>query len=85
MAGKYTPLFNYLKHIDPHQNEITLSFAKVEDIINDNLPYSAREYTVWWNNEQEGSHVQSHAWMNADWKVDSVDLVREFVKMVRQF
>jgi len=84
MAGKYTPLHNFLKNLDPKQKEITLSFTKIEAIINDKLPYSSKHYTAWWSNEQEGNHVHAHAWMNAGWKVDSVDMVREMVRMVRQ-
>jgi hypothetical protein len=84
MAGKYTPLYNYLKNLETTKNEITLSFKKIEEIINDKLPYSARNHTAWWANEQEGNHVHAHAWMNAGWKVDSLDLTREVVRMIRQ-
>ena len=84
MAGKYTPLYNFLKNLDSTRREITLSFGKIEEIINDGLPYSARNHRPWWANEQEGNHVHAHAWMNAGWKVDSVDMFREMVRMVRQ-
>ena len=78
MAGKYTPLQNYLKNRGPNQREITLTFEQIERIINDTLPDSAKHHRAWWGNEQEGSHVNAHAWMNAGWKVDTVDLTREF-------
>jgi len=83
MAGKYSPFYNYLKNLDINQIEITLSFGKIEGIIDDDLPYSARNHRAWWSNEQDGSHVHAHAWMNAGWKVDSVDMSRELVRMVK--
>ena len=84
MAGKYTPLYKYLKNLDPNRREITISFEKIEAIIHDELPFSARNYRPWWANEQDGKHVNAHAWMNAGWKVDSVDMSRELVRMVRK-
>jgi len=84
MARKYAPFYNYLKNLDPNRRDITLPFEKIEEIIDDKLPYSARNYRAWWSNEQNGQHVHAHAWMNAGWKVDSVDLVRESVRLVRK-
>ncbi len=38
MAGKYTPLENYLLNLPARQNEITLDFDQIEEILNSNLP-----------------------------------------------
>ena len=84
MARKYAPFYNFLRNLDPNRIEITLSFGKIEAIIDDDLPYSARNHRAWWGNEQDGQHVNAHAWMNAGWKVDSVNLVRESVRLVRK-
>ena len=41
MAGKYTPLENYLRDLPDSQREITLGFEQIERILNDKLPPSA--------------------------------------------
>ena len=40
MAGKYTPLENYLRDLPDSQREVTLSFEQIERILNDKLPPS---------------------------------------------
>ncbi len=84
MAGKYTPLSNYLKNIPASQKEITLTFARIEEILCDKLPRSSGQYTAWWNNELEGAHVQAHGWMDAGWRVDTVNLAKGWVRFIRQ-
>lgn len=49
MAGKYTPLEQYLKN--SVKNDLTLSFADIERIIVASLPMSAHEHGDWWANE----------------------------------
>ncbi len=83
MAGKYTPLENYLRDLPASQKEITLSFEQIERIINAKLPQSAYEYQAWWANEKEGNHVNARAWANAGWKVESVDFKRKQARLVR--
>ena len=69
MAGKYTPLENYLRDLPDSQREITLGFEQIERILNDKLPPSAYEYWAWW--------------ANAGWKVEKVDFNTERVNLVR--
>ena len=83
MAGKYTPLENYLCDLPATQKEVALSFEQIEKIINAKLPPSAREYQQWWENEKEGNHVNARAWAIAGWKVESVDFNRKQVRLVR--
>lgn len=83
MAGKYTPLENYLRELPVAQKEITLSFEQIEIIINDELPPSAHEYLAWWANEKEGNHVNARAWANVGWKVESVEFKKKQVRLVR--
>lgn len=83
MAGKYTPLENYLCHLPAAQKEFALSFQQIEGIINAKLPPCAHEYRQWWENEKEGNHVNARAWANAGWKVESVDFGRKLAKLVR--
>jgi hypothetical protein len=81
MAGKYTLLGHFLKN--SANNDLTLSFADIERIINDELPKAANEHRAWWANEVEGNHVEAHAWMGAGWRVEHVDLNRKVVRFVR--
>ena len=83
MAGKYTPLENYLRDLSASEKEVTLSFEQIERILNDKLPPSAYEYQQWWENEKEGNHVNARAWANAGWKVVSVDFNRKQARLVR--
>ncbi len=83
MAGKYTPLENYLRDLPANQKEVTLSFKQIKKILNDKLPASAYEDQRWWDHETEGNHVSKRAWANAGWKVDSVDFKRKQARLVR--
>ena len=67
MAGRYTPLENYLHDLPANQKEVTLSFEQIERIIHAKLPPSAYEYWAWRANEKEGNHVNGRAWANAAW------------------
>ncbi len=83
MAGKYTPLENYLRDLSADQKEVTLSFEEIETIIHSKLPSSAYGYLQWWEHETEGNHVNSRAWTNAGWKVEDVDFSRRRVRLAR--
>ena len=83
MAGKYTPLENYLRALPDRQREVTLGFEEIERILKDRLPPSAYEYWAWWANEKEGNHVNARAWANAGWKVENVDFNKKEVNLVR--
>lgn len=45
--GKYFKLLEYLKH---KQDEIrlTITFSEIEEILNFELPSSAKKYNAWW-------------------------------------
>jgi len=49
-----------------------LTFAKVEGIINSDLPFGALRSEEWWNNNE--STAQGYSWTSAGWVVQSVDL-----------
>ena len=84
MTGKYDPLEKYLRSLPRAQEEVTLSFESIEQVLNDKLPPSAHEHRAWWGNQQQGTHVEAIAWMDAGWMVDTVDLREKWVKFVRQ-
>ena len=83
MAGKYTPLENYLRDLPANRKEVALSFEQIERIISAKLPRSAYEYKQWWENEKKENHVNARAWANAGWKVQSVDFNRKQAKLIR--
>ena len=82
MAGKYTPLENYLRDLPASQREVTLRFEEIERILNSKLPSSAHEQS-WWDHETEGNHRNTRAWANAGWKIDEVNFKEKRVKLVR--
>ena len=61
MAGKYTPLENYLRNLPESQRIVTLRFEQIERILNGKLPSSAYEDRRWWDHETEGNHVSAWA------------------------
>jgi hypothetical protein len=83
MAGKYTPLENYLRDLPDSQGEVTLPFEQIERILNAKLPSSAYEDQRWWASEKEGNHMSRRAWSNAGWKVESVDINKKRVTLIR--
>jgi hypothetical protein len=83
MAGKYTPLENYLRDLSESQSEITLRFEQIERILNNKLPASAYEDRRWWDHEKEGNHVNGRSWANAGWKIESLDINKKRVKLSR--
>ena len=83
MAGKYTPLENYLRDLPKNKREVTLGFEQIEKILNDKLPASAYEDQRWWEHETEGNHVNARSWTNVGWKVQSVDFNRKQARLVR--
>lgn len=83
MAGKYAPLENYLRKLPKSQSEVTLDFEQIERILNNRLPSSAYEDRRWWDHETEGNHVSPRAWANAGWKIEKLDVSKQWVKFIR--
>ena len=80
MDGKYGPLFDYLSG---NQNQsIRLTFSKIEKILGDDLPDSARRIPQWWGNDRTHHHAQS--WLRAGYKTSGQpDFASEEVSFVR--
>ena len=74
--SKYQPLYEYLQKCDRY--EITLSFAEIETFIKNSLPSSAKSQKSWWSNRNKGA-LQSKAWMDAGYRVETVDFKTETV------
>jgi DNA-binding transcriptional regulator YiaG len=71
-GSKYQPLLDYLRE-NRHQDEVTLNFADIEALLNSALPLSARTQQAWWSNRKKGA-LQATAWMEAGFRVETVDL-----------
>jgi hypothetical protein len=84
MPGKYIPLKNYLGGLPTSQREVTLSFEQIERILNEKLPPSALKHRAWWANQKKReAHIESQAWMDAGWKVDTVNFTSKWVRFRR--
>lgn len=81
---KYSPLAKYLSEIPSSMNEILLHFSKIEEIIGDKLPPSARKHTAWWSNEVNGVHVAGKAWQSVGWNAHRPNFKNETVIFVRK-
>ncbi|GAB3828355.1 hypothetical protein ACFPIJ_08825 [Dactylosporangium cerinum] len=79
--AKYEPLTAFL--LRQGGGTIRMSFQRLEAIIGASLPPSARSDRTWWGNTFNRTRVQAHAWLNAGWKVDRVDLAQESVTFRR--
>ena len=83
MAGKYILLEDYLRSLPAGQREVRLDFEKIENILKFKLPASAYEDRRWWNHATEANHVSARAWANAGWKIESLDVEANWLKLVR--
>ncbi|MFC2021997.1 hypothetical protein ACFLTR_02115 [Chloroflexota bacterium] len=79
--GKYTPLENYLRRQPLSTTQIVLTFAKIEEIIGDVLPPSARIYFKWWDSKpRDGGNKY---WLDIGWKTTMIDIENQKVKFQR--
>ncbi|MFP5275133.1 helix-turn-helix domain-containing protein [Coleofasciculus sp.] len=74
--SKYQPLLEFLQQSD--QAEVILTFAEIEELMNDTLPDSARQKRAWWSNRRKGA-LQANAWMEAGYWVEDIDLEQQRV------
>jgi hypothetical protein len=77
---KYRPLERHFQKAD-RTRTVVLSFAQIEQILGDTLPASATKHAAFWVNNPT-RHVHAAAWLNAGWKVESVDLIRKVITFV---
>jgi hypothetical protein len=76
-GSKYYPLFEHLQHCN--QSVVTLTFAKIETLMDCSLPTSALKKKNWWSNRDSPSALQGIAWISAGYQVESVDLTQQIV------
>jgi len=81
LGTKYSPLSRYLARRARFTSRVTLSFAEMEGVISDNLPFGALRNQEWWTNTR-GS-TQGQAWMNVGWRVQDINVSGRSVTFVR--
>ncbi len=82
--SKYDPLRAFLENVAADELEKTLTFQRIEAILDFVLPPSARRHRAWWSNPNNPKdHPYAQAWLAVGWKVDKVDQVREWVRFQR--
>lgn len=80
--SKYSPLASHLQALTA--NEVRLTFADIEQIIDANLPRSARKHHAWWANSRTAdSHSWSHLWLRAGWERCEYSLAEQWVVFQR--
>ena len=79
-GSKYQLLQDYLR--GSNQEQVILSFKEIEALINANLPKSARKQKAWWSNRTKGA-LQALAWMEVNYRVETVDLEQETITFVQ--
>ena len=81
-TSKYAPLAEWLQGRPGKVDRLRLSFEKIEEIIDDNLPASAYKHRSWWANDTVG-HVQSKQWLEAGWRVGYRNMTKKEVTFAR--
>jgi CBS domain-containing protein len=80
--GKYARLGIYLRELPMRTTELKFTFDEIEAQIDLELPSSARKHRSWWANDSV-SHAHSQEWLDAGWRVSTVNMSEERVKFVR--
>lgn len=79
----YSPLASYLANqIDTETSKIRIDFQKIEEIIQNQLPDSARTHRNWWFNDPVG-RPHSEQWLDSGWRVSNVNMSEQAVTFVR--
>jgi hypothetical protein len=80
--SRYAPLARWLQQQSLRQEKLTLTFSKIEEILGESLPTSARQHRSWWANDSVG-HVQSRQWLDAGWRVANIAMSEGNVTFAR--
>lgn len=90
-VAKYDALRDYLRERPTGQRRVTLTFRRIEELLEEALPPSASKYEAWWiggrapvgKAKEWRDQVQEQAWSAAGWAVDEVDLLLKNVSFRR--
>ena len=80
MSKKYAALGDYLD--TQTDNEVSLSFEQIEEILRGRLPESASVYDAWWSNSPvAGRH--NDVWLTRGWETSGLDRKAGTVRFAR--
>ena len=80
MSKKYAALGDYLD--TQTDNEVSLSFEQIEEILQGRLPESASVYDAWWSNSPlAGRH--NYVWLTRGWETSGLDRKAGTVRFAR--
>ena len=71
-VSKYAGLEGHLKFRAAFTSLVTLSFARIDGLIGNNLPMEAYKDPAWWNIASSSIHTK--AWLDTGWEVQEVNL-----------
>jgi hypothetical protein len=79
--GRYETL---REHLDASTEPVLrLSIARIERILGDVLPPSARKHQAWWANEAPGgTHSHARFWLDAGYRTQNLDLKAQTVEFI---
>jgi hypothetical protein len=69
--GKYEPLTQFL--LKQEMNEVHMTFAQIERVIDAKLPPKAQHHRAWWSNSPS-NNVMTKAWLDAGFRSEQVDM-----------
>lgn len=72
-GGRYAALADWLQSQPGRVDQVPLTFNRIEEIINADLPASARTHRAWWANDSVG-HSHSQLWLDAGWRTTYINL-----------
>ncbi len=79
--SKFQSLTEFLDDLD--QENITMSFESVNDLVSGALPDSAFKHRPWWANRKDGRGSQNLAWQSVGWETKDVNMDLDEVTFVR--
>jgi CBS domain-containing protein len=77
----YAQLAIFLKSQPPEVDERTMTFTRIEEIINYKLPKSAHEHRAWWANDP--LKPQAAQWLDVGWRAQHINLTGGRVTFIR--
>ncbi len=83
--GKYDPLQKFFEALPVSISTRTFSFIEIEQILGAKLPGSAYDHRPWWGNQiAHLNRPQATSWLDAGWKVESVNQKTGEVTFIRK-
>lgn len=76
---KYDVITDYIRQNGGTQ--VTLTFTQIDELLfpANGLPKTARKTLDWWANDYRYPEKGAYAWLNANYEVIHVDLIKEYV------